>query len=285
MAVEVENKTALTVLSKPVSRTTFVLGKYLGLAGAVSLAMLLVGLAFLFTVRHKVMQNATQPYDQPVWVFGAVGTMVSLLLAALANYFYRVHFPTAAIAVGTPLLTVGFLLTGFWDAQWNLNEPYGKGLEPALLAAMILIWQAVLLLAAVALLASTRLKQAATLAFTFAALVAGLWNDCFSACAADWRPASSPPRRSRRRRPGACPPAPWRLPPVVYHYPAWLKGVYAVGYRVLPNFNFYWNQARRILQNVPVPFSYVGQAGVYTAIYIAALLALAVACFQTKEIS
>jgi ABC-2 type transport system permease protein len=280
----VENKTALTVLSKPVSRTTFVLGKYFGLAAAVSLAMYIAGLAFLFTVRHKVVQSAATPYDQPVWVFGALGALATLIVAALVNYLSGAHFPTAAITIGTPVLTAGFLLTGFWDAKWNLNEPYGKGIDLSLLAAMILIWQAVLLLSAIALLASTRLKQAATLAFTFAALLVGLWNDSFfgtkSGLASGIVPTTSQPTAAAWQLAASSP----ALPTVLHHDPAWLKGVYGVCYRTLPNFNFYWT-SDAILQNVPIPFLYVGQVGVYTICYIAALLALGVVCFQTKEVS
>lgn len=284
LSVEVENKTALTVLSKPVSRTTFILGKYLGLAAAVTLAMYVVGLVFLFTVRHKVMQSASQPYDQPVWMFGALAALFSLLVAALWNYLSGAHFPTAALAVGTPVLTIGLLLTGIWDAKWNLNDPYGKGIDVAMLAAMLLVWQAVLLLAAIALAAGTRLKQAATLAVTFGALLLGLWNDSFfgvrSGLASGIVPTTSQPAT-----------APWSLStsaPATFvqlpHDPAWLKTTYAVCYRALPNFNFYW-VSDAILQNVPIPFTYVVQVGLYTACYVAAMLALGVMLFQTREVS
>ncbi|MCZ6543854.1 MAG: ABC transporter permease, partial [Planctomycetota bacterium] len=44
---EIENRTVLTVISKPVSRPVFVLGKYLGVAGALALAMVYMSLVFL----------------------------------------------------------------------------------------------------------------------------------------------------------------------------------------------------------------------------------------------
>src|SRR5262249_16331334 len=49
---EIERKTVLTVVSKPVSRTVVVLGKYLGVAGAIVIAVLTMLLFLQMGVRH-----------------------------------------------------------------------------------------------------------------------------------------------------------------------------------------------------------------------------------------
>jgi ABC-type transport system involved in multi-copper enzyme maturation permease subunit len=50
---EVEGKTALTVLSKPVSRRDFVLGKFIGISWSTGLLCVILGLLLLVTVAYK----------------------------------------------------------------------------------------------------------------------------------------------------------------------------------------------------------------------------------------
>src|SRR5438477_3012435 len=49
---EIENRTALTVISKPVARPLFVLGKFFGVAGALALATLYMSFVFLLVEEH-----------------------------------------------------------------------------------------------------------------------------------------------------------------------------------------------------------------------------------------
>ena len=57
IAEELEGRTALTLLSKPISRREFVIGKFLGIIGPVTLMFILLGVVFLCSVSAKV------PYD------------------------------------------------------------------------------------------------------------------------------------------------------------------------------------------------------------------------------
>ena len=58
IAEEIERKTVLTVVSKPVGRPLFILGKYLGVAAATTLAYYLMAVILLLTYRHGVMSTA-----------------------------------------------------------------------------------------------------------------------------------------------------------------------------------------------------------------------------------
>jgi ABC-type transport system involved in multi-copper enzyme maturation permease subunit len=60
VAEEIEGRTALTVLSKPISRHQFVLGKYAGIVGAVGLQFILLGIPFLLFVSYKVPFDARE---------------------------------------------------------------------------------------------------------------------------------------------------------------------------------------------------------------------------------
>jgi ABC-type transport system involved in multi-copper enzyme maturation permease subunit len=60
VADELEGKTALTVLSKPVSRRDFILGKFSGIGWAVGLMLVMLGLLFLVTVAYKPIYDARE---------------------------------------------------------------------------------------------------------------------------------------------------------------------------------------------------------------------------------
>jgi hypothetical protein len=174
---EIENKTVLTVVSKPVSRPVFIAGKYVGVLGALVVALYLCFLVFLLTMRHRVLQMSSDPWDGPVLAFGFGGLVLALAVAAFCNYFYGSEFASTSLALAVPLLTLAVLLTGFWDKTWNL-QPYGKAiLVPELFYAAFLVMLAVMVLAAVALAASTRLGQVMTLLVCVLIAMLGLVAD------------------------------------------------------------------------------------------------------------
>ena len=69
---EIENKTVLTVVSKPVPRPQVVVGKFLGVAAAIATAYWLLAAVFLLTVRHRVQSSVREEdiFDPPVVTFG-----------------------------------------------------------------------------------------------------------------------------------------------------------------------------------------------------------------------
>ncbi len=99
---EIENRTILTLLSRPVSRAQLLLGKYLGLAAAVAAAFVL--LLGVFLVAHWWMlhyeynfSDKTEPFVSPqivkavylaflqVLLLGGVAMVASIYLALLPN--------------------------------------------------------------------------------------------------------------------------------------------------------------------------------------------------------
>ena len=60
VADEIEGRTALTLLSKPVGRRSFIFGKFLGIVGAVTILFILLGALFLATVSYKVVYDARE---------------------------------------------------------------------------------------------------------------------------------------------------------------------------------------------------------------------------------
>lgn len=88
---EIHNKTLYTVLSRPLPRWTFVLGKYLGMAGALalgSLAMALLGLGWVWitgaALNWWLVPAALQTVLE-ILVMGAVGLCLSMLAGPLLS--------------------------------------------------------------------------------------------------------------------------------------------------------------------------------------------------------
>ncbi len=159
---EIENRTVLTVVSKPVGRPVLVLGKYLGIAGAILVAVVIMLTFLLFGIRHGVMTTAADTVDGPVVVFSFLAVGLSLALAAWCNYFYGWSFPQMSVVFMAPLCILayaGVLLVG---KEWKLQEP-GHDFKPQIMLASACLTMAILVLTAVAVAASTRLGQVMTI--------------------------------------------------------------------------------------------------------------------------
>ena len=103
IADEIEGKTALMILAKPVGRQKFVFGKYLGVMVAVTALFLILGIFFLNTVSYKLVYDAREsakdlPTAIECWEY-VRGVVPGLLLA----YFETIVLTAIAIAISTRL--------------------------------------------------------------------------------------------------------------------------------------------------------------------------------------
>ena len=103
VADEIEGRTALTVLSKPVGRRQFILGKFLGIVWPIVLMFVILGLVFLLTVSFKVVYDARESAKTtPEWqeCFAEVVRIVPGLVLA---FFESVVMAAISVAVSTRL--------------------------------------------------------------------------------------------------------------------------------------------------------------------------------------
>src|SRR5262245_14732314 len=159
---EIENRTALTVISKPVSRPLFVLGKYLGVAGALTLATAYMSFVFLLVEQHTVLQTVRDPIHVPVIVFGASAGIIGLAIGVWCNFFYNKVFSSTVICITTPLAGLAYLFSLMFRWDFSL-QPINQGFKPQLWLALAALLVAILVLTAIAVAASTRLGQVMTL--------------------------------------------------------------------------------------------------------------------------
>ncbi len=173
---EIEDKTILTIVSKPIARPTVVFGKYLGVSAAILMATLVMVAFLLFGVRHEVMTKAGDLMDMPVILFSTGAVLIAVLVAGWTNFFYGWSFPQIAVVIMTPLVPAAYLITLVFSKEWELQS-IGTDFKPQILLACLCLSMAMLVLTAIAVAASTRLSQVMTLVVCVGVFVLGLLSN------------------------------------------------------------------------------------------------------------
>ena len=173
---EIENKTALTVISKPVGRPLFIVGKYLGVTGSILAAMSIMLVFFLLMIRHEVMSTARDQVDQPVLLFGMLSVLIPTALAIWGNYFYNWVFTSAAVYMMIPATLLAYVAVLGIDKDWHF-QAISENLKPQIMLASLCVVMSVMVLSAIAIEASTRLGQVMTIVVCAGALLLGLLSN------------------------------------------------------------------------------------------------------------
>ena len=243
---EIESGTITTVLSKPISRPTFVIGKFLGISMAVALAHLLITMALLMIVRHGTLETASDEIDWTVITAAGAGILATLIITAFLNYIYDWNFPSTGVVLGTIFFGFGILFLAFVDKEWKFN-PSGSHFEMFDIIASGLLLLALFALVALAILFSTRFNEVVTLTLCVGVFLLGLISDWVFGRFADQH--------------------------------IWAK----IGSILTPNLQIFW-VSDAIYETGTVPAAYLLLAITYSALYTAGILALAVAFFQRRQI-
>lgn len=173
---EIEDKTILTIVSKPIGRPTVVFGKYLGVTGAIFMATLIMVSFLLFGVRHEVMSKASDMVDMPVVIFSLSAVIFSMFIAGWTNFFYGWSFPQVAVLLMTALVPGSYVVTLLISPSWELQE-IGHNFKPQVMLACLALTLAVMVMTAIAVAASTRLSQVMTLVVCVGVFVLGLLSN------------------------------------------------------------------------------------------------------------
>jgi len=173
---EIENKTVLTVVSKPVSRIALILGKYLGGAAAMVVAVVIMLLFLQVALRHGVLSTVRDELDGPVLFFSIGAVALACAVAIWGNFFYGWHFSQTASLLTLPLMILAWLLVMIVSKKWAFQSPL-KDFKPQIAAASVLLTCGMLVLTAVAVAASTRLSQVMTIVAVYATFVVGLLSN------------------------------------------------------------------------------------------------------------
>ena len=246
LAREIHAGTALAVLAKPVGRAKFLLAKYVGVAGALSVMAYVNMLAALLASRM-----AFDAYGDTDWL--GLGIFLAALVLAFAmggfsNFFLHRPFVSDAVWSLVLMSTLAFIVINFFARTGKL-QPFAANVDWRMVPASLLILFALWILAGLALLCSTRLEMISTLAICSAFFLLGLMSDYLFGTRAD-------------------------------------KGSWwaSIIYTVLPNWQQFW-AADALEPDKHIPWSYLGTALGYAAAYVGATLAMTLYLFEDRELS
>ncbi len=103
VAQEVEGRTALTVLSKPISRRQFIIGKFLGVVMPVLVLFLVLGLIYLGTVSYKLVYEAAENSLPSVSPVDCRNEVVSIVSALVLRFMEAVALAAISVLISTRL--------------------------------------------------------------------------------------------------------------------------------------------------------------------------------------
>ncbi|MEM6551717.1 MAG: ABC transporter permease [Planctomycetota bacterium] len=184
MSAEIESRTVLTVVSKPVPRPLVVLGKFAGVIGAISVSYLILAMVLGLSVRHRVMSTASQDLDWPVLSFGVGFSLVAIGVATFGNYFFRWVWASTMV-LGLAVASVcAFALVLVVGPEWGFQSPVAElsrddWFMGQTLIGTVLVWFGVMILGSVAVTVSTRLGQVPTVLICVLVFGAGVLSQSY----------------------------------------------------------------------------------------------------------
>jgi ABC-type transport system involved in multi-copper enzyme maturation permease subunit len=247
LAREIRTGTALAVLSKPVGRIQFLLAKFAGLAGALTVLTYVNTVGILLASRMAF--DAYGKTDLPAIGIFTAGIILAYALGGFSNFFLRRTFVSDAVFAMVLFTTLAAFVVFQFTTQMESMGTTGH-VNWNLLPAAILILFALWILAAIALACSTRLDTIPTLAICSAIFLLGLMSDYFFG------------RRSE-------------------HGEWWASMLYSV----IPNWQLFWLADAIETGKSTFQWAYVGKALAYAVCYAGAALAAGAALFQDRELS
>ncbi len=246
VAEEVENKTIITVLSKPVQRPIFIIAKFLGVSAAVALAHYICSIGLLMAIRHGVLESVNDESDWTVLGTGIIAVILTLLLSAFFNYVYDWKFSSTAIVLAGIFSTILIVFLAFIDRDWQFN-PKNNGINTVDVYGAILLLLAALIIVALAIVFSARFNIIVTLCACIGIFLLGLVSDYTFG-----RFAST-------------------------HL--WAR----IGRFLVPNLQIFWI-SDAIYEGSVVPLKYILLSASYALCYTTAILAAAIALFQRRQV-
>ena len=243
---EIETSTITTVLSKPIGRPTFILGKFLGLTATIVLAHYICTIAMLFSIRHGVLETVNDTHDWPVITAASVIVLLAFLVTAFLNYTYDWNFPATAIILLAIFATIGIIFLLFIDREWQFN-PENNGIELFDVYASALLLLASVVLVALAVMFSTRFNVVLTLSCCIGVFLFGLITD-------------------------------WILGRFID-----TTILARVGYILIPNLQVFW-VSDAIYEGSNITANYLLIGAIYAILYTAGILSLAIAFFQKRQV-
>lgn len=242
---EIDNKTILTVLTKPVKRPVFIISKFLGVSCAVGLSHYICTLGMLISIRYGIIMSE----NLSDWTVIAITTGIivsTLALTAFFNYVYEWRATSSAMILLAVFLTLGIIFLSFIDQTWQFN-PRDNNINILDIYSSILLFFAAIIIVAIAVALSSRFNIVVTLSICIAIFLLGLISD-------------------------------WAFGRLAESH-LWAKFLYYI----VPNLQVFWI-SDAIYEESVVPVKYLFIGGVYAVCYTAGIISLAIGLFQPRQV-
>lgn len=246
VAEEFESKTVVTVLSKPVQRPIFIIAKFFGVVAAVAVAHYICTIALLMAIRHGVLESASDTHDWTVLGVGGGACVAVIVLTAFFNYAYDWKFSSTAIVLTALFATAIIIFLSVIDREWTFN-PKNNGIHALDIYGAVLLFLACLIVVALAIAISARFNIVVTLSACIGVFLLGLVSDYTFGGLAETR--------------------------------LWAK----ICYFLVPNLQIFWI-SDAIYEGSSVQPWYIAICTSYAVCYSAAILAIAIALFQRRQV-
>ncbi len=301
---EIHNKTTLTVVSKPVGRPQFLIGKFIGASSAICLATFYVAIVFGLVELQEVFQTVRVPIHLPVILFGFIAFAIGTGTAIWCNYFYGFVFSSTWICVTTPFIVLAYLLSLNFGPDFS-TQPMLSTLKIDLWKAVFAIMVSVVMLGSIAIAVSTRMNQLGTLLATIIIFFIGMMSDAWfgkpmynleelwlDRAAIEGQVDVVEETRIMQKTNGDVEEVitEVRIPSsgvalssyaAGYEYPIWTAC--KIGSAVVPNFQVLWLTDAITQENV-IPNRYLSKTFSYGFLYIIAAVSLGIVLFQRREV-
>jgi len=249
---EIEAQTVGAVLSKPVARFTFVLGKFLSVSLAMAVSWFVLTVVLLATLRIGVPSSASWEPDVPAFVALLAPLFLAIGLGMYCNFFYRWNFASTAVALAFAFYALALagmlLISPAWQFQFIpmvfLQRHAGEVAKTA-----VLVFLGVWVLSSIAVAASVRLNVVVNVVICLTVFFVGMISQFLFGRFADdaW----------------------W----------AW------AALRVVPSLHVFWVGDALMSEAPFIPMPYVQMASVYAVVYCGAMVAFAAFLFERREVT
>lgn len=246
LAREIRSGTALLVLSKPISRASFLLAKYTGLALALAVLNYINMIAALLASRMAFDAYGSADLRALGIFFGAL--VLAYAAGGFINYFLRRPFVSNTLFAVLLLVTAAFFIINALPKN-DPNVAEGSVVDWRMIPASVLVLFALWILAGLAVACSTRLELMSTLAICSGFFVLGLMSDYVF---------------GTKVRDGV-----W-----------WAN----IPYAALPNWQLFWSGDALTGSKSISWAGYLGSSFGYTVCYVGAALSVALCLFEDREL-
>jgi hypothetical protein len=159
-----------------VGRVIFIAGKFLGIAATLVIAIYVMSIVYLITLRYGVKLAVWEASDTPVIFILVLSFVLTVISGGVANFFFGSNFSSSSTIASVVVFTGSFFVLCFIGPDWALQK-FADKIQWSLLLGSVLTLFASFVLTAVAVALSTRLHLVPALTITFIVFVVGLMSD------------------------------------------------------------------------------------------------------------